>query len=60
MKSLFLPRPSPFSEYAAIFGLGLDVSTIAAQPRAACALERSLKTRSRGRQATRTLSTAGV
>src|SRR3989442_9580782 len=39
-------------------GLGLDVSTIAAHPRAACALERFLKNRSRGRQATRTLSTA--
>src|SRR3989441_7434518 len=38
--------------------LGLDVSTIAAHPRAACALERFLKNRSRGRQATRTLSTA--
>jgi hypothetical protein len=38
--------------------LGLDVSTIAAHPRAACALERFLKNRSRGRQVTRTLSTA--
>src|SRR6267378_7541565 len=37
--------------------LGLDVSTIAAHPRAACALERFLENRSRGRQATRTLST---
>src|SRR5271167_444082 len=38
--------------------LGLDVSTIAAQPLAACPLERFLKNRRRGGQTTRTLSTA--
>ncbi len=40
------------------FRQGLDVSTLAAHPRAAWALVRFLKNRSRGRQATRTLSTA--
>ena len=38
--------------------LGHDISTIAAHRQTACALERFLKNRSRGRQATRTLSTA--
>src|ERR1700676_2793196 len=38
--------------------LGLDVSTTAAHHRAACALERFLKKRSRDRQTTRTLSKA--
>ncbi len=38
--------------------LHVDVSAIAAHPRAACASERFLKNRSRSRQATRTHSTA--